>query len=418
MRAVLAALVVLSVGAPAAPVLAAKAKPAASSKAKTKAKSKSKTRSRKVVRVRVVAPPDPGFIARDAYYSGDVEKAYPLAIEAGERWVAALAAYRLNNFTDAFQRFQSVADDLNEDAWTRSGAAFWAARSAVSAGVTEQESPYLKLAASMPWTFYGMVAEAQLGLDPVVSFAQTVLSPDIQMAEAGDLVAQLIRTSSPLADAALIEAMAPIADIRGFNPSHYPAPLLAPLGGFTVDPALVYALIRQESRFNADAMSPVGAVGLMQLMPATAAITAGDDRFKSDRALLREPTMNMKLGQDYLNMLAGNLVGDDMLMVVAAYNGGPGAVTKTMDRVGWGADPLMLIESLPAKETRDYVEKVMAGYWIYRRQFGQQTPSLDALATGVKRVSINYDRSHPAPSVEQVSLPAKAASVTETAGLF
>jgi len=70
-----------------------------------------------------------------------------------------------------------------------------------------------------------------------------------------------------------------------------------------------------------------------------------------------------------------------------------------------------LIESLPAKETREYVEKVMAGYWIYRRQFGQPTPSLEAIAGGVKRVSINYDRSHPARTVEQAQLvPAAVAT--------
>jgi soluble lytic murein transglycosylase len=412
MRALLAALVVFCVGVPAAPALAGKSKPAASSKAKSKIKARSgkRAKSAKSVRIRVVAPPDPGFLARDAYYSGDVDKAYPLAVAAGERWVAALSAYRLNNPVDAFQRFQSVADDMSEDAWVRSGAAFWAARTASAAGRTDQESPYLKLAASMPWTFYGMIAEAQLGLNPVVSFAHTVLSPDVQVAETTDLVAQLIRANTASSEALETGEMSPIADIHGFNPSHYPVPLLAPIGGFTIDPALVYSLIRQESRFNAGAVSPAGAIGLMQLMPATAAITAGDDSYRTDRDLLRDPQVNVRLGQDYINKLASSLVGDDMMMVIAAYNGGPGAVAKTMDRVGFGADPLLMIESLPAKETRDYVEKVMAGYWIYRRQFGQQTPSLDAIAGGVRRVSINYDRSHPARSVEQAALAPRAAA--------
>ena len=413
MRALLAALVVLSIGVPAAPALAAKSKSAVSSKAKTKAKSKSHKHGKAIqsVRVRIAPLPDPGFLARDAYYSGDIEKAYPLAVSAGERWVAALCAYRLNNYGDAFQRFQSVADDVTEDAWVRSGAAFWAARAAVAAGLTDQENAYLRLAASMPWTFYGMVAEAQLGLPPVVTFAQTVVSPDVQVAETGDLVAQLIRASGPSAEALATGEMSPIADIRGFNPSHYPTPLLAPVGGFTVDPALVYALIRQESRFNPDVVSPAGAVGLMQLMPATAAITSGDDSYRTDRDLLRDPQVNVRLGQDYIAKLASSLVGDDMMMVIAAYNGGPGAVAKTVDRVGFGADPMLLIESLPAKETREYVEKVMAGYWIYRRQFGQPTPSLEAIAGGVKRVSINYDRSHPARTVEQAQLvPAAVAT--------
>ena len=65
----------------------------------------------------------------------------------------------------------------------------------------------------------------------------------------------------------------------------------------------------------------------------------------------------------------------------------------------------MLIESLPAKETRDYVEKVVAGYWIYRRQFGQDTPSLAALASGTRGVGLTYDGPlNPGSGVQNVSL--------------
>lgn len=397
MRAVLAAVLVLAVGMPISTSFAeAKSRPGAS-------RVKAKKPTRRARAVRVAPKPDAGFLARDAYYSGDIQKAYELAPAAGERWVAALASWRLGMFDEALEGFTAVATDSTSDAWIRSGANFWAARAAVAAGRTDQQADFLKAAATSPWTFYGMIAEAQLGLNPVVSFAQIVASPDILAAESLDPMAQLIRAST----AELVEQMAPIADIPGFNPSHYPVPSLIPEGGFTMDPALVYALIRQESRFNAAVVSPVGAVGLMQLMPATAAITGGDTKFRS-RDLLRDPAVNMRLGQDYLNMLATNLVGDDMLMVIAAYNGGPGAVTKTMDRVGWGADPLLMIESLPAKETRDYVEKVMAGYWIYRRQFGQETPSLKALADGGQKISLALDRNG-ATALAAASVPATVA---------
>jgi hypothetical protein len=109
----------------------------------------------------------------------------------------------------------------------------------------------------------------------------------------------------------------------------------------------------------------------------------------------------MKIGQDYLNLLATQKVGDDLLMVIAAYNGGPGAAQKARER--GGDDPLMQIETLPAKETREYVERVMAGYWLYRRQFGESTPSLDALAGGA-RITVAYDRSKPAGSVQQAQV--------------
>ena len=345
---------------------------------------------------------DSGFAARDAFYSGDVEKAYPLALASGERWVAALSAYRLEDYANAFDLFKQVANDTGGDAWLRSGAAFWASRAAVLAGVPEEETPWLTTAASNPWTFYGMVAENKLGMNPSATFVSTVTAPDVRMALAADPAAQLINASAVSVAADAVDAV--MARTGEVGSTAYPTPELAPSGGFTVDPALVYAVVRQESRFNAQAKSRVGARGLMQLMPTTAALTAGDNRFKTDRKLLNDPNTNLKLGQDYLNLLASDMVGDDLLKVVAAYNGGPGAVLKTLDRMGSSADPFMFIESLPAKETRDYVEKVVAGYWLYRRQFGQDTPSLDALASGNVQVSINFDRSYNAgPRIEPPS---------------
>lgn len=402
-RAIMAVIMVLTCGA-ASPALA---------------KAKAKRKPAPVVVV-VKPKPDPGFLARDAFYSGEIERAYPMAVEAGERWVAGLAAYRLQNYADAFARFQTVAEDVAEDSWTRSGAAYWAARAAVAAGFDSFERPYLQMAAERPWTFYGMIAERQLGLAPVVAFANPVVAPDVRLAEAGDFLAQLIRVSSTTT--AAVGEMAPIADIDGFRPADYPSPDLAPQGGFTIDPALVYSLVRQESRFNPLALSSAGAVGLMQVLPSSAAYIAGDDKL-NDRTVLQDGALNLRIGQDYLTYLSGSLVGDNMLLIIAAYNGGPGAVQKTYERVGRNADPLMLIESLPAKETRDYVEKVMAGYWIYRRQFGQDTPSLDAMASGAQQISLAYDRLNAATSVQTAAAQASKGGRVETtaagvAGLF
>jgi soluble lytic murein transglycosylase-like protein len=394
-RAVVAVIMVLTCGA-AGPALA-----------------KAKAKRKPAPVVQVTPKPDPGFLARDAFYSGEIERAYPMAVEAGERWVAGLAAYRLQNYSDAFSRFQSVAEDAAEDSWTRAGAAYWAARAAVAAGFDALEKPYLQMAAERPWTFYGMIAERQLGVAPAITFAQPVVAPDVRLAEAGDFLAQLIRVSSTPTAAA--GEMAPIADIDGFRPADYPSPDLAPQGGFTIDPALVYALVRQESRFNPLAVSPAGAVGLMQMLPSSAAYIAGDDKL-NDRTLLQDGALNLRLGQDYLTYLSQGLVGDNMLLVIAAYNGGPGAVQKTYERVGRDADPLMLIESLPAKETRDYVEKVMAGYWIYRRQFGQDTPSLDALAAGGQPITLAYDRLNSPSNLQTAAAqPAKGVRVEAAA---
>ena len=77
-----------------------------------------------------------------------------------------------------------------------------------------------------------------------------------------------------------------------------------------------------------------------------------------------------------------------MFATVAA---SPAAAAAAAGRVGDDADSLLVIESLPARETRNYVEKVVAGYWTYRKLFGQDSPTLDALATGAKRVDLRMD---------------------------
>ncbi len=76
---------------------------------------------------------------------------------------------------------------------------------------------------------------------------------------------------------------------------------------------------------------------------------------------------------------------------MAAYNGGPGTLMRTQQSVGDG-DALMLIESLPAAETRDYVEKVVAAYWVYRRMFGESARSIDTIASGGATLPAKLDR--------------------------
>jgi soluble lytic murein transglycosylase-like protein len=178
---------------------------------------------------------------------------------------------------------------------------------------------------------------------------------------------------------------------RAPNFWEYPTPNLEPKAGFTVDKALVYAITYQESRFNPQAVSHAGAIGLMQLLPESAARATGDDKLMKQPKRLFDPATNLKAGQDYLTWLMDRNTGYDILRTVAAYNGGPGAVAKTLERVGRDDDPLLLIESLPAQETRDYVEKVMTAYWSYKKLWGQETRTLDALAGGARVIDARLD---------------------------
>jgi len=91
-------------------------------------------------------------------------------------------------------------------------------------------------------------------------------------------------------------------------------------------------------------------------------------------------------------LLMANATGYDILQTVAAYNGGPQMVARTQGVVGPTADSLLVVESMPYYETRAYVQKVMAAYWSYRRQFGAATPTLDAAASGARTVDARLDR--------------------------
>ena len=383
--------------------------------------------------------------ARDALYNyGDVSTAYALAVKSGERWVAGIAAYRLARYGDAFSRFSAVAHDGSLNEWERSRASFWAARAAIADGEPQKAPEYLRLAARTPYTFYGLIAERQLGLEPAVKAegydpgeqeAVDDAAPTSRQAEAEPLTGKFLlkfvksdkraKRAAALAqigqktdeleelrvalagsgsDAArrkwraLAEtlgaplsgpaAAAPIS--TRFDLTDYQTPDLQPTGGYTLERALLYAIIRQESHFNPNAASAAGAYGLMQVTPATAAYNAGVDPGGIDSSLLMDPATNLRLGQDYVAHLLSQTQGD-ILRTVAAYNAGPRGVNKLAAAMP-DADSLLQIESLAGAETRDFVQRVMSNYWIYRQLFSQPSPTLDAAAAGSKMVLASWDQ--------------------------
>lgn len=130
---------------------------------------------------------------------------------------------------------------------------------------------------------------------------------------------------------------------------------------------LVYALIRAESTFSPAIKSPAGAIGLMQMMPATAKLTAGQ-KGAFDPQRLTNPEYNIKLGIRHLKDLMKEY-GGDVIYVAAAYNAGGTAVARwRKSQKGLKRDEF--IENIPYKETRDYVKKVYASAAIYRQLYG------------------------------------------------
>ena len=141
-----------------------------------------------------------------------------------------------------------------------------------------------------------------------------------------------------------------------------------------LDPGWVYGLMRQESRFMAPAQSPVGAQGLMQVMPATGQWVANKIGMTDyTAARLREPRTNVQIGVNYMRIVQEGSGGQEVL-TSASYNAGPGRARRW--RAARALDGAVYTETIPFNETRDYVRKVMTNATIYAAQIEGKPQSL------------------------------------------
>lgn len=144
----------------------------------------------------------------------------------------------------------------------------------------------------------------------------------------------------------------------------------------SVDPLLVHALVREESRYNYKALSRSNALGLMQLLPGTAYGVAKRIGVPlSSQQDILTPEINIKLGTDYLSYAIRRFNGN-CLLAVASYNGGPNAVHGWMKKftAAGGTDFDVFVENIPFRETRDYVRKVFGSYWAYEHIYAANQP--------------------------------------------
>lgn len=375
--------------------------------------------------------------ARSAYNNGQLEQAVKLGRKIGDHWVAGLANWRLGRYEQALAEFKFVASDPSRNAWSQSGGAYWAGRCAGKMGQKDEAETWFKVSASFPFTFYGLVAEQRLGVTPAVVLAKkgqtptysndsrnaltAALDDDFTWAQ-GDVKAQRLNALIQIgrgSDAqdelqAAVQTAAsgderdqwlamaartqiPVSQLkpadRLFDASLYPIPDFAPKGGYTVPRALVFAFARKESKFNPKAHSYSGAYGLLQLMPATAALVENDASFNSKPAQLLTPAVNLRVGQNYIGRLMDSkIIESDLLRTIAAYNAGPRPVKDAMDSLGPDADSLLFMESIPVAQTRQYVEEVAANYWIYRQIMGQPTKTLAQAASDARIIDASVDK--------------------------
>jgi len=330
---------------------------------------------------------------------------------------AGLSAFSLERYEGAMMAFERAARSEAASPAQRAAAAFWTARAAVRARRPQHYVPWMLLAAQEPRTFYGMIARRSLGLAPGLVWERDIAGDghaqnlaetaggwralallqvgQRERAEAelrllhrrarnNPLVVQGIQAVAQQAGmAALAQSVGPMAEASSRDGARFPLPQLLPAGGFRIDPALLYALALQESRFDPTAVSRAGARGLLQIMPATASYVANDPSLRLNADRLHDPGLSLEIGQRYVHYLARHeMVQGDLIRLLAAYNAGPGNLSRWLPAQQHRSDPLLFVESIPVHETRAYVQRVLTFKWIYASRLGLPQHSLDELAGG------------------------------------
>ncbi|HET7552367.1 MAG TPA: transglycosylase SLT domain-containing protein [Gemmatimonadaceae bacterium] len=216
----------------------------------------------------------------------------------------------------------------------------------------------------------------RLGMDPEAELEYAYLrehagsTPDSILATAAAFRAHgLASRGISLAQRALARGAS--RDARAYRllyPISLDAALEAEAAGNGLDPSLVAALIRQESRFNPRATSPVGARGLMQIMPRVGHTIANGLEFPAwDAALLYQPDVSLQLGTTHLADLLSGYSDDGRAL--AAYNAGRSRVQRWAKKQG-ASDPEMFVERIPFRETRDYVRIIQRNRELYASLYG------------------------------------------------
>lgn len=347
--------------------------------------------------------------ARDAYRLVAEQPAQGIVEGVEQAFHAGWYALRhLNDPARASRHFQQIAQ-ISDRALSQSRAYYWMGRAAEAGGPGSARDFYAR-AAQHGATYYGQLAAAKLGRTPgPIAFprpsdaerqrfqSREAVRAINRLQEIGSdwRAASLYRSLAQEVDSpgelAILSSMAErrgnhslalevgrIAYGRGVN-----APALAyPTGAIPANAnisasgtALAYAIARQESSFNPAAKSPAGALGLLQLMPATARQLSREiGASYSEQRLLTDVAFNAQLGSRYLGQQIDNF-GGSYVLTFAAYNAGPRRAREWIERFG---DPrgrpldevVDWVESIPFTETRNYVQRIMENYQVYKMRLG------------------------------------------------
>jgi soluble lytic murein transglycosylase len=378
-----------------------------------------------------------------ALKAGDSNGAYAAASNTGlttgadaaeaEFYAGWIALSRLRQ-PDAAARHFAAIGAIGASPITKGRALFWQGRAAEAQGDMIGAQAFYGEGARYITTFYGQLAAEKAGLteirldrDPTITQADRARFYGRELVRAARMLADIgardqfrslvlfIDDNLPNAEesALLVDLARDYGDQdlamravrtaaqRGFTLPERGYPLLdhhfTP-GPGAAETAFVYSISRQESNFDPRARSGVGARGMMQLMPPTAALVARQLGETHSVERLTEPSYNMRLGSTYLGSMVNTFSGS-YIMAAAAYNAGPGRpaqwATQCGDPRGAATDPLDFIECIPFSETRNYVMRTLETTMVYRARLNGGAAPL-TLSQDLKRGAYVY-----APSVAQ-----------------
>lgn len=353
-----------------------------------------------------------GIIVRRLFEEGKYSQAYRLSANhrikngpgfAQNEWMAGwIALDYLNKPWDAFEHFERLYHTA-ETPISKSRAAYWAGLASEKLNHPEIARKWYTAGSKFSTTFYGQLSGEKIGgVPPIrhsgVSGSASVKSSAMAQAartlknagyrmEAGMFITKMIEVAKTPGDYAGVAEVANAIDMKNYAIKaaqesekktgvvlvSYAFPKVEKyLGGVeSVEWALVHALIRQESRYDDQAVSTAGARGLMQLMPATAKEVATKAGISHQTDWLTgKPAHNINLGSRYLRRMLDRYNGN-YAMALAAYNAGPGRVDRWVKEMGDPRDPkvdlINWIETIPIYETRNYVQRVLEGVEVYRQ---------------------------------------------------
>lgn len=363
------------------------------------------------------------------YTNGEMELAKKWGFVASDAnseyglWAMGLLYFKEDNYAESQKYFSRILDLPQINNARKTEAAFWAGRAADFKGDRDVAKKYWRIAATHPMAFYGALSATMLGQTPQYEFfeqdatdedfaelantkygkmalallqvgrkdraeeylrylitsktSDRVLHAVNAIATAYGLPRVSVQSASVIKDRGILEI-----DDDIIYSAQYPLPDWEPMGGWSIDRALLLAITKQESNFRVSAKSGAGANGVMQLMPSTAKRVARANKLDITQMDMSNPEHNMFLGQQYIvDLLAHERVENSIIKMLAAYNAGMGTMVK-FEKSFYTYDPLLYIESFPAYETRSYIKRVMSNLWLYRARLNQPLKSMEELANG------------------------------------